>query len=101
MPGFHVVVFTVGTVEVRRLFAGDTEPISIAVRTPRLTVEAHPAVLARLEIGIGDPVAFGEGLSGAIRCDVTSHRFNRADHLVSQHLRDTALDFGTVSTPKV
>ena len=83
MPRFHVVVFTVSTVEVGRLLAGDTEPISVAVRTSGFSVEAHPAALARFEIGVGDAVAFGERLSGAIRCDVASHRFDCPDHLVS------------------
>ena len=85
----------------RRLFAGDTEPISIAVRTSGFSVEAHPAVLARFEVRISDPVAFGERLSSAIGCDVTAHRFDCADHFVSQYLRDAALDFGTVSAPEV
>ena len=85
----------------RWLFAGNAEPISVAVRTPWFPVEAHPAVLARFEIGVSDAVAFGERLSGAIRCNVTSHRFDGADHFVSEHLRDTALDFGTVPAPKM
>ena len=67
----------------RRMLAGDPEPIAIAVRTPRFSVEAHPAALARFEIGVSDTIAFGERLSGAVRCYVASHRFNRPDHLVS------------------
>ena len=87
--------------EMRCLFAGDTEPVSIAVRTPRFPVETHPTPLAGFEVGVGDAVAFGERLSGAIRCDITSHGFNRADHFVSEHLRDTALYFRSVSAPEV
>jgi hypothetical protein len=58
MPRFHIIVFAISTVEVWWLLAGDTEPISIPVRTPRFTVEAHPAVLARLVIGVSDSVSF-------------------------------------------
>ena len=101
MSRFHVVVFTVGSVEMWWLLTGDTEPISVAVWTSRFSVEAHPAVLARFEVGVGNPIAFGERLPNAIRCDVTPHRFNCADHFMSQYLRDTALDFGSVSAPEM
>ena len=101
MPRFHVVVLTVGTVEMRWLLAGDPEPIPVAVRTSRFSVEAHPTVLTRFEVGVGDAVAFGQRLSRAIHCDIASHCFDRADHFMPEHLGDTALDFRSMSAPKV
>ena len=42
----------------RWLVAGDTEPIAIAVRAPGFSVETHPAVLARLVVGVSDTITF-------------------------------------------
>ena len=101
MPGFHIVVFAVSTVEMRGLVAGDPEPIAVPIRTPGFSVEAHPAVLARLVVGVGDTVAFSERLPRTIHCNVASHCFDCADHFVSEYLRNAPLDFGAVSTPKM